>query len=197
MESIQTSLAIAPARTVQPEPADLVEQARRGVPGAAEALWRGRSRPMIRTAIALGVRPEEAEDVVQETLLYAFSRLHTFDAARAQFSVWLHGILVGRCSNRRRAARRFVSALARLAGFPRRDPPMTPDEALQRREAFRALEALVRELPPKRRAVWALTQVSGLSVPEAARILGMKEATVRSHMRHAASSMRHALEDAR
>jgi RNA polymerase sigma-70 factor (ECF subfamily) len=174
--------------------AGLVEQARRGAPGAAEALWRSQSRPLIRTAIALGVRPEDAEDVVQESLLHAFSQFDRFDSTRSPFSLWLHRILVGRCSNRRRAARRFMTAVARLAGVERRDPPIAPDQAMERREATRALEALVKDLPPRRRAVWALTQISGLSTAEVAGILGMTEATVRSHLRHAAESMRRAME---
>ncbi|MBI3449739.1 MAG: sigma-70 family RNA polymerase sigma factor [Acidobacteria bacterium] len=197
MESIQRLQALSTAKTLDPDPVDLVEQARRGAPGAAEALWRGRSGAMIRVAIALGVRPEEAEDVVQETLLHAFSRLHKYDSGRAPFSVWLHRILVSRCSNSRRAARRFTAALTRLTKNPWSDPTPGPAEALVSREAHMALEALVRDLPPRRRAVWALTQIAEISALEVARILGMKEVTVRSHLRHAAESMRRALEVSR
>jgi len=175
----------------------LVSEARRNVPGAAERLWSSLARRLVRAAIALGVPVEEAEDVVQDSLLYAFRNFDRYDRCRAPFSVWTHRILVGRTSNWHRARRRLSSALARLAGHPR--PPLAtpPDEAMAAEEAKRTLLNLAARLSPARRRIWALTQVSGMSAREAAATLGIREETVRSHLRHARLALERAIEETR
>ena len=44
-------------------------------------------------------RPEEAQDITQETFLAAFVNLSRFDPARASFSTWLFTITRNRCIN--------------------------------------------------------------------------------------------------
>ena len=173
----------------------LVQAARQGVPGAADELWLSQARRLIRAAIALGVRLEEAEDVVQEALLSAFKNFGRFDGSRAPFQVWTHRILVSRTSNWHRARRRLHRALTRLVceGQPRSVPP--PDEALELEEAKNTLSRLTSGLTPIRRRVWALTQISGLPIRVAAEVLGLREKTVRSHLRHARLALERAVKE--
>jgi RNA polymerase sigma-70 factor (ECF subfamily) len=171
---------------------ELVEAVRRGAPGAAEELWSSQARRLIRAAVALGVSIEEAEDVVQETLLSAFRSFHRFDRSKASFQVWTHRILVNGTSNWHRARRRLRMALAQLGGQQREASFLLPDEVLAAQEAKRTLDRLTADLSPVRRRVWVMTQVSGLSMRETAEALGMREATVRSHLRHARAALAHA-----
>jgi RNA polymerase sigma-70 factor (ECF subfamily) len=163
----------------------LVRATREGVPGAAEELWSSQARRLVRAAIALGVPVEEAEDVAQEALLSAFRNFGKFDGSRSPFQVWTHRILVGRTSNWHRARRRLHLALSRLAGQGRAVSVLRPDEALAAEEAKRTLHRLTAGLTPIRRRVWVITQISGLPIRAAAETLGLREETVRSHLRHA------------
>jgi len=173
----------------------LVRAVREGVPGAAEDLWAGQARRLIRAAIALGVPIEEAEDVVQESLLSAFRNFGRFDGSRAPFEVWTHRILVSRTSNWHRARRRLGLALSRLAGEGRPRSVTRPDEALEAEEAKRTLDRLTAGLTPVRRRVWVITQLSGLPIREAAEALGLLEETVRSHLRHARLALERAVKE--
>jgi len=173
----------------------LVRAAREGVPGAAEDLWSSQAPRLIRAAIALGVPMEEAEDVVQESLLSAFRNFGRFDGSRAPFEVWTHRILVSRTSNWHRARRRLRLALSRLAGEDRPAAELRPDEALAAAEAKRTLHRLTAGLSSIRRRVWVLTQISGLPVREVAEALGLREETVRSHLRHARLALERAAKE--
>ena len=57
---------------------DTVREALDDVPGAADRLWGEQAPRLLRAALALGVPPEEAPDVVQESLLAAFRALRRF-----------------------------------------------------------------------------------------------------------------------
>lgn len=173
-------------------PEALVACALADSPCAAEALWEDQAPALMRAAIAIGVPWEEARDVVQETLLYAFRSLSRFDPGRSSFRVWLHAILVGRCRNWRRARRRFVAAVADFLTDGRPAEPERPDEVLARREAQERLDRLIAGLSPRLRHVWALVEGAGLSCRDAACVLRVEEATVRSHLRHARAAIREA-----
>jgi RNA polymerase sigma factor (sigma-70 family) len=162
-----------------------------GAAGAADALWRRQAPRLVRAAVALGVAPDDAADLVQETLLAAFRALARFDPERASFDAWTHAILVRRCSNWRRGRRRLLRALQRLRAEPAA-ARHRPDEEVAAQEL---LDRLIGAMPRVRRRVWALVEVSGLSAADAARALGIREATVRSHLRHVRAARRPAREE--
>ena len=173
----------------------LVRATRDGVPGAAEELWSSQAHRLVRAAVALGVTVEEAEDVVQEALLSAFRNFGKFDGSRAPFQVWTHRILVSRTSNWHRARRRLHRALTRLVWEGQPGSVVRPDEALEVEEAKRTLRRLTAGLTPIRRRVWAITQISGLPIRAAAETLGLREETVRSHLRHARLALERAVNE--
>ncbi len=166
---------------------------RDSVAEAPEVLWTRQAPRLVRAAIALGVPPDEAADLVQETLLAAFRARQRFDRERGSFDAWTHAILVRRCSNWRRARGRFLRAVTALAREARPNP-LQPDDVV---EARQRLERLVAGLSPARRRVWALLEISGLSVEETATALRMRESTVRSHLRHARSALQRSAEEER
>jgi RNA polymerase sigma-70 factor (ECF subfamily) len=157
---------------------------------APEVLWKRQAPRLVRAAIALGVHPDEAADLVQETLLAAFLARHRFDRERGSFDAWTHAILIRRCANWRRARGRFLRAVTAFAREGR-PTPLQPDAVVETRLR---LERLVAGLSPARRRVWALLEISGLSVEETAAALRMRESTVRSHLRHARAALQRSAE---
>ena len=161
--------------------ATLVEAARGGDADAMDRLY-AKVRPrLLRIALALGVDPEDAADLVQETLWAAHRNLGRFDVTRASFEGWLGTILVRRARNRWRAlarGRRMLQALAASA--------WTSSEAGSRAvEARLTLRRLLDRLTRRQREVIALYEIDELSAEEVAGILGISAAGVRSLARDA------------
>ena len=146
----------------------------------------------------------EAEDAVQETLLRAWRRQHTF-AQRSTFRAWLYGIATNACLDvlRRRRARVLPSHVAPpddpsavpapprtditwLEPYPDHLLETDPAEQLELRETVRlAFVAAVQQLTPRQRAVLLLRDVLGWSAAEAAELLETSVASVTSALQRA------------
>jgi RNA polymerase sigma-70 factor, ECF subfamily len=147
---------------------------------------------------------QEAEDLVQETLLRAWRRLDTY-AGRASFAAWLYGIATNACLDARRSPRLLPTAVvepddptatpapprtdvAWLEPYP--DHMLDPAVEVDRRESVRlAFVAAVQHLPPRQRAVLLLRQVLGWSAREVAALLGTTDASVNSALQRARASL--------
>ena len=157
---------------------ELVAEALRGVPGAANALWEGYAPYLMRVAMALSQSPEEAREIVQETLLAGFRYLESYDPARP-FRPWIHRILVNQYRSWRRKwwgrAARFTS----LSGNGTVPSGEDIESNVRARQLWRcSLSCLGRT----QRVVWALTVMGELETEEVAAVLGIQPATVRSHL---------------
>ena len=154
----------------------LVEAARGGDEEATGRLYT-RVRPrLLRIALALGVDPDDAADLVQETLWAAHRNLGRFDAARASFEGWLGTILVRRTRNRWRSLARGRRLLKALAGAGR----SSSEPGSHAVEARLTLHRLLERLTQRQREVVALYEIDGLSADEVAVILDITAAGVRS-----------------
>ena len=118
--------------------------------------------------------PDEAEDLVQESLLAVHIQRHTYDAGQP-LTAWVNAI----------AKYKLVDLLRRRA---RRDLLSDPlDEHLDvvaavdtdAGEARRDLAKLLLRLPDRQRLPIVHTKLQGLSVVEAARVTGMSESAVK------------------
>jgi RNA polymerase sigma-70 factor (ECF subfamily) len=119
---------------------------------------------------------EEARDLLQETFLRA-ARQPSFPSADPAAEAWLVRTLVNlsRDLHRRRATR--TRALPRLQAEASTAP--SPERAVEARfEVRTALAAL----PPRKRAILVLHELEGLAIGDIARLLGLRNATVRWHL---------------
>ena len=144
---------------------------------------------------------QDAEDLVQETLLSAWRSLPSFEG-RASVRAWLYRIATNRSLDALRASRRRPEDLQRLTGVPeptRRSEPIwlepfpdvllegVPDEAPGPEARYEAKEAIalafiagLQHLPPRQRAVLVLRDVLGFRTGEVADMLDTTEASVNS-----------------
>ena len=130
----------------------LLTAARGGDAGATDRLFR-EARPMLlRIALAMGIDPDGAADLVQETLWAAHRGLGRFDPARGKLHGWLATILVRRLHNRRRAQARRLRLLDAFRHERRVAEPPT-DRAI---EARLTLARLLESLTDRQRQVVAL-----------------------------------------
>jgi DNA-directed RNA polymerase specialized sigma24 family protein len=90
-------------------PEDLVEALKRKEPAAFEWLMARHGSLLHRVAWRLMGQQEEAEEVLQETFLKVYEKIHTFDGGAA-LTTWLYRIVVNMALMRLRAKRRVPMA---------------------------------------------------------------------------------------
>jgi RNA polymerase sigma-70 factor (TIGR02960 family) len=149
---------------------------------------------------------QDAEDLLQETLVTAWRGLEQFEG-RASVRYWLHRIATNRSLDALRARRRRPEGARRMTTLPeptRRAEPIWlepyPDVLLEelpdgapgpqaRYEAKESIElafiAGLQHLPPQQRAVFVLRDVLGYRASEVAEMLETSEASVNSLLRRA------------
>jgi RNA polymerase sigma-70 factor, ECF subfamily len=181
---------------------DLVALALRRDEMAIRELIRRNNQRLFRAARAVLRDDAEAEDVVQETYVKAFTKLESFQG-RAAFSTWLTRIALNEAIGRKRRTRSTVdldavekaqAARAELIPFPGAAAPMNPETMAARGELGRMIEELVDSLPTPFRVVFVLREVEELSTEEVAAFLGIKGATVKTRLFRAKKLLRDAME---
>jgi RNA polymerase sigma-70 factor (ECF subfamily) len=135
---------------------------------------------VMRCARHMRVEPQHVEDVVHDVFLVVHARLADFDPARATLRSWLYGILRRVVSHHRRGDRR---ARRRLSLVPPPPEAPAPDEEIARLQAADLVDRFVASLDDKRRPVFTLAEIEGMSAPEIARCLDVKLNTVYSRLR--------------
>ena len=149
---------------------------------------------------------QDAEDLLQETLLAAWRGLEQFEE-RASVRAWLYRIATNRSLDALRASRRRPEDLQRMTEMPeptRYGEPIwlepypdvllegIPDEAPGPEARYETKEAIalafivgLQHLPPQQRAVLVLRDVLGFRAAEVAEMLETSEASVNSLLRRA------------
>ncbi len=173
---------------------ELVRHAQTGRREAFEELVRRHAARLHAVVLRLSGDAGEAEEVVQEAFLRAWSAIGGFEQ-RAQFSTWLYRIGVNEAN--RRAARRPPAAAGEgddaFAAIP--DLRQAPEPQAERRALRRALERAVRDLPATYRTPLILRDIEGLSTAEAAAVMGLQEPAFKSRLHRARLAVRTALDD--
>ena len=180
------------AKASEPE---WIDAARRGDAAALSALVTAEQSRVFRFALKMCRLREDAEDVLQDTLLAA---ARTFGNYRgdASVSTWLYTIARSFCIKRRRRSKFAPEALLPLDSDAAIEAPAAeraPDDALAERELASALNKAVAGLAPAYREVLVLRDVEGLPATEVAKVMGLSVQAVKSRLHRARSSVRKAL----
>jgi RNA polymerase sigma-70 factor, ECF subfamily len=174
---------------------ELLEAARRGDGGSLEALLERHQAQVYRFGMKMCRDPEDARDVLQDTLLAMARGVRDFRGA-SSVSTWLYTIARSFCIKKRRRSKfapepeRSLQTDAANETADLADPGRSPDEVLASREVHDALEQAIAALEPKYREVLLLRDVEGLSAGEVAEVLGVGVAAVKSRLHRARLSVR-------
>lgn len=185
-------------------PATLVAALKRQDPTAFNQLIAQHGAMLYRVALRLMGQPDEAEDVVQQTLVTVYEKIHTFDA-RAALTTWLYRIVVNTALMRLRAKARVpeepqdpLDGHFTAAGQHAREVAewaLQPEDVLLRQEALTVLQQGIAGLPELYRTVYVLAEVEGLPHHEIATILEVSVDTVKTRLHRARLMLRQALAD--
>jgi RNA polymerase sigma-70 factor (ECF subfamily) len=155
-----------------------------------EILMRRHNEQVYRAARAILRDEREAEDVMQQAYVNAYTHLAQFDR-RARFSTWLTKIAVYEALSRARRRGRYQSL---DDGSVETFMPLTTSPDPERQAFGRELGALIESavdcLGDGYREVFMLRQVQGKSTAETAQVLGVSEDVVKTRF----SRARHALQ---
>jgi RNA polymerase sigma-70 factor (ECF subfamily) len=144
---------------------------------------------------------QDAEDTMQETLLQAAKQLPRFESPKA-LAVWLYKVAKSRCLMSRRKSR-FApkehlslevlmpdrAELERLS----QSGGETPERLLLAGESSATVQSAVLKLPPEYRLILVLHDMEGLSTDEIARVMSLREGTVRVRLHRARVFVRNEL----
>ncbi len=179
--------------------ATLLDRARTGDRRALEDLIGRHQRRVYRFGLKMCRDPEDAKDVLQETLLAAARTVKDFRGA-SSVSTWLYTIARSFCIKKRRrskfAPEQEESLDAREPGLEARqvmDPSRGPEDELAGRQVEVALERAIAGLDPMYREVLVLRDVEGLTAPEVAEVMGLTVEAVKSRLHRARVAVREAL----
>jgi RNA polymerase sigma-70 factor (ECF subfamily) len=174
----------------------LVARAQDGDRVAFEQLVRRHADRIYTVARGLGVSPDAAEEITQETFLRAWRGIGSF-RGDSRFVTWLYRIGLNETKRRlkREPARTLVRSLDEAHAVEPQDLRDEPHTRLAHAELRDALAAAVRALPLKYRAPLILRDIEGLSTADAAAVLGLGEAALKSRLHRARCSVRDAVED--
>lgn len=180
-----------------PDDAPLIAASQAGDASALEALVRRHQERVYGFALRMCRNVEDAQDILQETLLGMVRSLRDF-RQESRFTTWLYRIAANACLKQRRRGVHDPAPEQELsldALMPRPDgegrPPQIADwsedaeRALLRGELGAQLEAAIDRLPREYKLVLVLRDVEGLSAEEAAESLGLSVAAVKSRLHRA------------
>ena len=181
----------------------LVAQAKAGDGSAFSTLAQQYDRYIYRLALNITGNKEDAEDVLQEAMLKAYTKLDQFQGG-SRFYTWLVRIAVNEALMRlrRRSPQKEVSLDEPVEGneksfMPRdiEDWADNPEEQYAKVELNKILEETVAKLEPNFRTVFVLRDVENLSTEETAQILGLSVPAVKSRLLRARLKARELLSE--
>lgn len=183
------------------EDALLVRGARDRNEAAIRAIMQQNNRRLFRVARGILRNDAEAEDVVQETYVRAFTHLESF-RGESSFATWLTRIAMNEALGRARRLRPHVELSdlksgvleAQIIQFPQSSNPSDPEKSMAQREIRHVVERAVDELPEAFRIVFITRVIEGMSVEETAELLQLKPETVKTRLHRARTLLRNHVE---
>ncbi|GGV51182.1 DNA-directed RNA polymerase sigma-70 factor [Kitasatospora herbaricolor] len=136
---------------------------------------------------------QDAEDMVQESLLSAWRRLPDF-RGDAAFRTWLYRIVTNRCLSFLRS-RPVPPVALDIRPEPATLPALgAPEQIAESHAATRAVVHALAGLDPGQQACWILRELHGMHYEEIARTLSISEQTVRGRLFRTRRSLARAME---
>jgi RNA polymerase sigma-70 factor, ECF subfamily len=170
----------------------VVSQVLEGQTALFEVLMRRHNERVYRAVRAILRDDREAEDVMQQAYVSAYSHLRQFNG-EARFSTWLTRIAINEAFARIRRRRRYEPLDEKspyAEAFMTSDADLDPERRAASGELRGLLESAIDGLPDGSREVFVLRQVEGMSTAEVADVLGVSEDVVKTRLSRARAALR-------
>lgn len=180
-EAVTTRTPSAPATDED----ELVRRAAAGDAVAFKALFVRHRADVARLVYRMLSGTADLEDVIQEVFVQVFRSLKDF-RGQSKFSTWLHRVTVNVVLMHRRSAKSRPVLTEEASNETVADAEQVlPDDDAERRERMRAFERILARLADKKRIVFVLHELEGMSPAEISEIVGAPVLTVRTRLFYA------------
>jgi RNA polymerase sigma-70 factor, ECF subfamily len=173
---------------------EVVARAQRGDRAAFTELFRRHRSDVARLVFRMLGPNADAEDVIQEVFLQVHRSLGEF-RGQAKFTTWLHRVTVNVVLMVRRAARSRPVFAGEPVADQEPDKGLLPDEGAARQARIDAFRRLLDRLPEKKRTVFILHEIEGLSPAEIATMVDAPVLTVRTRLFYARRELAEMMRD--
>jgi RNA polymerase sigma-70 factor (ECF subfamily) len=173
------------ARARMTEDSSLVERAAKGDSAAFKQLFRAHRGDVARLVYRMMSGRGDLDDVVQEVFFQVFRSLPDF-RGDAKFTTWLHRVTVNVVLMQRRSQKsRPVFAEEAPPDHVVDTTSNTPDEDVARLQRVRAFRRLLDRVADKKRVVFVLHDLEGMSPAEISQVVDAPVLTVRTRLFYA------------
>jgi RNA polymerase sigma-70 factor (ECF subfamily) len=191
-----------------PDDRALIERAQGGEREAFEALVHRYDRDVLRIALNILRKTEDARDVYQEAFLKIYKNLHRF-RFECSFYTWMYRVVTNVCLDHiRRRNSRPEDQAPEYAMNPHGDLPEVdffdrqreqgassdPERLLMSVEISRRISTAMNRLTPRERIVFEMKHYQGLKLRAIGDALGTSEETVKNSLFRATRKLREQLE---
>src|SRR3954447_1491188 len=169
---------------------------------AVALIIRQQNQRLYRIARSIVRDDSEAEDVLQEAYIRAFTNLASF-RGEARLGTWLVRIVINEALERlrrRRAFREFEAfakspgAYAGIISFPAVNRELDPETTMAQREILALLESAIDALPEAFRIVLVARLIEGMTIEETAELFAISSQTVKTRLIRARQLLRREME---
>jgi RNA polymerase sigma-70 factor (ECF subfamily) len=182
--------------------AELVRRALARDGSAFRAIMKMHNQRLYRLARGVVRNDSEAEDIVQEGYVRAFTHLDSF-RGDSTLATWLSRIVINEALGRLRKKRRAVEVSmsddpvleAKIIQFPLNANNDDPERTMAQRQILKIVEQATDKLPDVYRTVFVARVIEGLHVDETAELLGIKPETVKTRLHRARNLIRKQLDE--
>lgn len=179
----------------EPEDDELVDQARRALPGdhrAFEELVRRHQGRVLANCRYVSGSPDDAQDLAQEVFVKVYYALAKFEG-RSQFKSWLHRVKTNHCLNflRKNKGVHFLAEDIHdlEPGLELQTPASAERRAIVRSEAEH-IRAVLDEMPEKLRIALVLRDLDGFAYEEISEMLDIKLSATKMRIKRAREEFR-------
>ena len=188
-----SSISLDPRNREQLTDVDVVRRVLAGETALFEILMRRYNQRVYRAVRAILGTDDDAEDVMQQAYLNAYTHLGQFEE-RAQFSTWLTRIAVNEALGRRRKRQRTAWDGGEELMVELESNVPNPEQQASTSQMREVMERELAALPAAYRTVLVLREVEGLSTAETAECMSVSEDVVKQRLHRARGMVRAALE---
>ena len=173
---------------------ELVSRCQSGDRTAFRDLFRRHRTDVARLVQRMMGPTADLDDVVQEVFFRVHRSIKDF-RGQARFSTWLYRVTVNVVLMQRRAAKSRPILVEAPEGLTPSSTGLAPDDDAARRARVQAFARLLERLSEKKRAVFVLHELEGLSAAEISEIVDAPVLTVRTRLFYARKELSEMLRD--
>lgn len=170
---------------------ELVEKCKRGNREAHFELYRLYSKAMYNICLRMVKSEWDAEDILQNSFVDIFSKLHTFKF-QSSIGAWIKRIVINNCINHIKKNKLFFEELA-----PKHSHIVQEEHFEDYGMDVKLVKHAITELPDGYRIVFTLYLMEGYDHKEIAQILGITEATSKSQYSRARKKIKEIIKSKR